>query len=199
MADEIEGATEEAQGEPKVANEPLTMDAVKKMIQSETDRVRTEYVRKLKEVEAEKDGLVKERMSEKERAAYELEQREKLIAQKDMEIRAREVDIEKSRVMSELEIPREFADYITGNDGNEIALKATKFMDVFSEAVAREANRKLAGSMNKPVVGETKGGVSRAQLDDLTEWRKIWAMPRGPEKDKLMAERIAAAGNLNAE
>ena len=91
MAEET-GQTEETQAEPETKPEPLTMDAVKKMIQSETDRVRTEYVQKLKESEAEKEELKKAQMDEAERLRYEKEAAEKRAA--DIEARQKELELD---------------------------------------------------------------------------------------------------------
>lgn len=59
----------------------MTKEDVEKIIQSATDRVRTEYSQKLKATEAEAEELKKQAMSEKERIAYEKEAAENRAAE----------------------------------------------------------------------------------------------------------------------
>ena len=201
MSDEVEvtGQTPEdgeAVQEPK---QEITMDMVKKMIQSETDRVRTEYSRKLKETEAEKETLLKERMSEKERANYELERQKKENEEVRRDLANQKLQLERASVIGELEVPKSLADYVTGENRDEIAAKATQLMDAFKSEVAREVNRKLAGSTATPESSDPDSSVSRGQLDDLGEWKKIYAMKPGPEKDKAIIDRMDAVKRLGVE
>ena len=48
---------EDKGGEPTPEDIPLTMEEVRKLIQSETDKVRTEYSKKLKDAMAEAERL----------------------------------------------------------------------------------------------------------------------------------------------
>ena len=71
-------------GDSGQAGGQMTAEDIKKLIQSETDKVRTEYAKKLKAEQDEKDRLLKEKMSDEEKAKFE---RDKL--QKDLEERER--------------------------------------------------------------------------------------------------------------
>lgn len=202
MADEVEVTgqtpdTREAVQEPKQVT--LTEDMVRKIVQSETDRVRTEYSRKLKETEAEKEVLIKERMSDKERTAYELERREKELDEKNKTIADRELKLLKADVIGEMEIPKALADYVTGGDRDTMIANATQLMDTFRTEVAREVNRKLAGSSARPESSDPDSSPSRGQLDDLGDWKKIFAMRPGPEKDKAITDRMDAVKRMGVE
>lgn len=189
MADAEQATGETAAEEPQAGQgqqqteQPLTLDAVKKLIQSETDRVRTEYSRKLKEVETEKEELQKERMSEKERADYELKQREKRIAETQAELAKRELALERANVIREMEIPKTLADFVDGKDRDDIISNARQLMTSFSEAVQAEVNRKLASSGAKPQAGDQQ---AQPQATNIGDWHKAWGMPPGPEKDAVI-------------
>ena len=182
--------------EPKPEDSSLTKADIEKMIQSETDRVRREYSDKLKASETEKEELLKEKMSEKERATFELEQREKAIAERDATIATRELALEKTQVLAELNIPGKFSNRINGSNREEMDADAKSFMADVNELVQDGIEKKLVSSSDPPVVGDKVPPVNRGQLDNMAEWQKIFDMPAGPEKDKAEADLIAAAENL---
>ena len=191
MADEVKatGGTPEEGGklqEPKT-EAPLTLEAVKKLIQSETDRVRTEYVQKLKTVESEKETLIKERMTEKERTQFELEQRERSIAEKDRAIADRELALERANVIAEMEIPKLLADFVSGKDRDSLASNAKKLMEHFNTEVLKEVNKRLAGAGPKPQASETA-------TDGTVNWNAIWNMKAGPEKEAALEKAFATLG-----
>ncbi len=79
QAEPTQGATE-AQVTEKVEALP---ENVRKAIQSEVDRVRTKYVQELKKANDEIEGIKKERMTDEEKRRFELDKREREIAEKD--------------------------------------------------------------------------------------------------------------------
>src|SRR5690625_265535 len=96
------------EGDGNHTPEPLTEEAVRKMIQSETDRVRTEYVKKLKALEAERDELKKQAMSEQERQQFEAEKRAEELEEKDRLLRQRELALYAVDALREKDLPIEF-------------------------------------------------------------------------------------------
>ena len=185
MADEkgAEGTPVE-QGDPKQTQkeEPLTLEAVKKMIQSETDRVRTEYSRKLKDVETEKEELQKERMSEKERAQFEIEQERRKNKEAAEEVATQRLELDRTQVILDLAIPKPLARFIQGKSKDEMIGNAEALTKYIDAEVLRGINAKLATSAEKVQSGEKK----ETSGTDLAAWQKVWAMPPGPEKDSAM-------------
>ena len=170
--------------EPTKETPALSKEDVEKMIQSATDRVRTEYSSKLKEVEAEKEELQKERMSEKERATFELEQERKRNEQTALELAQRELALERANIIQELSVPKDLAPFVQGKDRNDILSNTQNLMKSFNDAVLREVNRKLATSGDTPQAGETQQPINY----NIADWQKIWAMPPGPEKDAALSK-----------
>lgn len=190
-----ERGEQDVKKEVKRAESALTKEDIEKMIQSASDRVRTEYSQKLKAVEAEKEELQKEKMSEKERAAFELEQREKAIAERDATIAARELALERHEILSSLDVPPKLAKRIIGSNRAEIEADAKSYMADYAEAVAAGVDKKLVSNTESPEMGDRVAPISRGDIDDIAVWKKrVWDLPPGPEQDKARAA-LFAAGN----
>jgi len=176
--------------EPQKKPEPeaLKKEDIEKMIQSATDRVRTEYSQKLKEVEAEKEELQKQSMSEKQRAEFELEQQRKKNAETAAELAQRELALERVSIITELSIPRDLADFVQGKDRNDILSNAKNLMKSFETAVLQGINKRLAQD------GEDPQSSDETPRGGKVDWQKIWAMPPGPEKDTAIEEAFAKEG-----
>ena len=201
MSDEqaVETKTEETQEESKQTQEaPLTLEAVKKMIQSETDRVRTEYSGKLKDREAELEKLQKEKMSEKERAAFELEQQKKANAATAAELAKRELALDKAGVITELEVPKELAPYVMGDSKEQILSSAKALMDTFAVEVAKGVEKRLASNTSKPEMGDKVDIVAFATAEKFgAAARVVDAMPPGPEKEAAYDKLYEAAEKIS--
>ena len=198
MSDEKvdETKTEETQDESKQTKEaPLTLEDVKKLIQSETDKVRTDYSGRLKEKETELETLQKEKMSAAQLAKYEAEQREKALAEKDAKIAERELALDKASVIAELEVPKGLAPFVTGDSKETISSSAKALMDTFAIEVEKAVEVKLVSSSDPPVVGDkVPEPKTLTQLDEMG--LAVNAMPPGPEKEKAYAAFIEAAGKI---
>lgn len=183
---DVQGAEETTvkQEDRKQTQETLTREDVEKMVQSAADRVRTEYSRKLKEVEAEKEEIQKQSMSEKERAAFELEQSRKKNAETAAELSRRELALERATIINEMAIPKDLAQYVQGKDGNEIRVNAANMMKAVEDRVLKIVNERLATSGETPRTGNEPA----PQAGDKTGWEKAWAMKPGPEKDAAIAK-----------
>lgn len=196
MSDEQKGAEETTgtqedhqQTKQEAPQETLTRDDIQKMIQSETDRVRTEYSRKLKEVESEKEELQKQSMTEKQRAEFELEQQRKKNADTSAELAQRELALERANIIQELSIPKDLAPFISGKDRNDILSNAKNLMQSVDAMVLREVNRKIAENGGpEPQSGDVQAPQGNA------DWQSIWAMKPGPEKDAAIEKAFASSG-----
>ena len=140
----------------------MTKEDVEKIIQSATDRVRTEYSRKLKETEAEAEELKKQAMSEKERIAYEKEAAEKRAA----ELQARFDEMERKALITEGLAQNSIDPKAMGlmrqpKDATELESWVTEFNAHVESEVTRRVNERLAGTP-KPKGGETNEPVNYA-------------------------------------
>ena len=207
MADEtVTAGEEQATGSPETAKvaEPSIKDILAqmeqiKLAQSGSDKKVKELTTALTAERQEKDKLLKERMSEKEKAQWELEQREKALADKDAELRAKEVALLRASVITEMDVPKELASRLMGNTRDEMVSDAKALIEAMNKAVSVEVNKRLATSGVTPRAGETRPGLTRAQLDSHEDWSAVLAMPPGPEKDKAIADRMAAASKFGSE
>ena len=178
--------TEDAKNEPSITDLMGMIDELKKA-QSGSDRKVKELSTALTQAEQEKEELQKERMSEKERATFELEQQRKKNAETAAELAQRELALERANVITELSIPKDLAKFVDGKDKNDILSNAKDLMQSFDNAVLREVNRKLGEEGETPTSSDDK---PTGQVD----WPKIWAMPPGPEKDAAIEEAFQKSG-----
>lgn len=133
------GATEEAT-ESKEAEQPLTMEMVQKMLQSETDKIRTEYTKKLKAVETEKEEIVKKSMSDEEKRQYELDQLQKQLQDKEAAILQKEMTIKTVDLLKENDLPLEFKDFINASNDEELTDRLTKLKTVWNDALKQHVD-----------------------------------------------------------
>ena len=151
-----QGATDEA----KETEKPLTLEMVQKMIQSENDKIRTEYTKKLKAVETEKEEILKKSMSDEEKRQYELDQMQKQLEEKERAITHKEMTIKTVDLLKANDLPLEFRDFITANTDDELTDRITKLKSVWLDAIkahvdgtfkagGREPQRNIAGNMTE--------------------------------------------------
>ena len=137
-----EGATDTTEE----TKEELTLEQVQKMIQSETDKVRTEYSKKLKALEREKEELEKAKMTEEEKAKYELEKYQKELAEKEKAIALKELTIITGDLLKENGLPFEFRDFLIGTDEEDTKLKISLFKKEWDKAIKAEVEGRFKAS-----------------------------------------------------
>lgn len=141
------GATNEgATDTTEETKEELTLEQVQKMIQSETDKVRTEYSKKLKALEREKEELEKAKMTEEEKAKYELEKYQKELAEKEKAIALKELTITTGDLLKENGLPFEFRDFLIGTDEEDTKLKISLFKKEWDKAIKAEVESRFKAS-----------------------------------------------------
>jgi hypothetical protein len=145
MPEEITAEPVEPEGTTETQEKPLTVDDVKKLIQSETDKVRTEYSRRLKEKEKELEAVKTEQMSEKEKQAYELQKKEAELADKEKKIFLAELRSNTAKALAESGIALDALDLVVGESEEATtqrvgALKA--LLDKHAQGVRDEFRQK---------------------------------------------------------
>lgn len=136
----------------------LTKEAVEKMIQSATDKVRTEYVKKLKILEAEKEELEKAKMTEEEKRAFEEEKRQKELEAKEQEIRQKELNIKAYDVIVEQELNPKLKPFILADTEEDIETKAKELKSIINNIVETALQEKIKGLGREPHKGGEPAG-----------------------------------------
>ena len=119
----------------------ISKDEIEKMIQSATDKVRTDYVKKLKSLESEKEELKKSAMSEAEKAKYEKEQHEKSLQEKEKELTRKELLIEATDLLKAENLDISFRKYVVGNDIEETKKNIIEFKSFIDSKVKEELDK----------------------------------------------------------
>jgi Tfp pilus assembly protein FimV len=177
MPEEVKPASEPTAQESAPNSEPSLKDMLTqleaiKQAQSGSDRKVKELMAALSRANEEKESLVKERMSDKEKAAYELEQRTKALQEKDAEIQAKVRALTKSEVVSELEVPKILAPRVQGATKDEMVADAKALLKAWNEAVTVEVNKRLLEGSVSPKAGEPATIPGKYKGRDLSSFTK---------------------------
>lgn len=133
--------------EPKT----YTQEEVDKLLQSEADRRVNEAMKK---AERKKEAAIKEatklaKMDEEQRYQYELEQREKAIADKERELALAENKATASMVLSNRGISAELVNLVVAEDADTMNQNIQLLEKAFKESVKAEVEKRLATSTPK--------------------------------------------------
>lgn len=169
MADHIEEqqtqeeVTENTEQQPETKEEPSAspfseeqLKAIEKMVQSETDRVRTQYTKKLKETQQELEKQKTQHMTDAEKAEYERAKWEEEKAAWEAEKERQELEIKRTankhhaaRVISAKGIPAELSDefeaLILDDDTANIDTKADTILKLAEALAAQKLEQSLGG------------------------------------------------------
>ena len=177
-------------GEPAPEDKPLTMDEVRKLIQSETDKVRTEYSRKLKEAQAELERLKAEKMTEEEKAKYEQEKLQKELQEKEQALLQRELNLLAVDLLTEAKMPLEFKEFVVGVDEETTKAKVTTLKNLWNTALEQAVKERFKEKGRDPYdtsgSGDTVKNPWSKEHFNLTEQGRL--LRENPELAKqLMA------------
>lgn len=169
MADHIEEqqtqgeVAENTEQQPETKEEPSAspfseeqLKAIQKMVQSETDRVRTQYTKKLKETQQELEKQKTQHMTDAEKAEYERAKWEEEKAAWEAEKERQELEIKRTankhhaaRVISAKGIPAELSDefeaLILDDDTANIDTKADTILKLAEALAAQKVEQSLGG------------------------------------------------------
>lgn len=142
-----QGDKEAAQGQEE-AKETYTREEVEALLQAEADR---RVAQALKKNERKTEKRIKEAerlaaMNEEERYSYEIEQREKAIAEKEAALRIQENKVEALKIMGEKGVPASLVDFIVREDADDTLANINLFDKEIKKAVAEEVKKRLGGS-----------------------------------------------------
>ncbi len=184
-SEETQGSDETREQGPSMTDVLAQLEAIKQA-QSGSDKKVKELSEALTLANKEKEALQKESMNEKERAAFELEQQKKVNETTAAELAKRELALDKASVITDLEVPKELAPYVQGDSKETILSSAKALMETFAAEVAKGVEKKLATDTELPISGDD--GKPAVPGD----WAVIDAMTPGRDKDKAIADFVAA-------
>lgn len=160
------GTETEAQVQSQVKT--YTEEEVQKMIQSEADRRVSEA---MKTAERKKKDAVKEAqklaaMNEQEKYVYELEQREKALAEKEKALALAENTNEASKILAEKGLSLSLVQFVVAEDAETMKKNIDTLHKAFSACVKAEVEKRLGGKT--PTKSTKTEGVSKEQFKKMS-------------------------------
>jgi hypothetical protein len=139
---------------------------LQKQIQSAEDRVRTQYVKQLKQLEQEKEALLKEKMTEEERAKYELEKQRRELFEKEAALKRQTVELEATNLLASAQLPIQFKPFVLGEDVEQTKQRINDFKKLWDAAVSEEVTKRMAAGGRTPP-SDGAGGKAGLSMNDL--------------------------------
>lgn len=192
----MENEVKEVVEDVKDSTKTYTQEEVDKMVQQEADRratkaVQTNTERLREQWEKEYQQKLEEekelaKLSEKERLARGLEDKEKEIKKRERELSKKQLYFEAKQDLLDKGLPADFADFLVGEDAEGTLTNINKFRETFQTEVEKAVDAKLRSTV--PRKGETieKNPFAKGQIN-LTEQGRL--LKENPSlAKKLMAE-----------
>ena len=128
-----------------------TQEEVDKLLQSEVDRRITSALKKqAKNNEAKiKEAQKLAQMNESEKFQYELEQREKAIAEKEKALALAENKNEASKILADKGLSLDLVDFVIAEDAETMNSNIRLLEKAFKDSVKREVEKRLGSSAPK--------------------------------------------------
>lgn len=150
------------------------LEVVNKAIQSSTDKVRTEYSLKLKNVNEE---LSKFKPTDKSDVEKQLEQRQKELEKKEKEIADKELSYTVKEKLSAKGLPSELAKYINVGDDVDSAI----------EELGGTLNNYFLNGTHKPSSHTKNEGITKEQFKKMGYAERTKLLETNPELYKKLA------------
>lgn len=147
--------------------------SVQKLIQSETDRVRTDYSKKLKDAEQELSQFKPVEKSDKEK---ELEQKEQELLAKEKLIEEKAKTSQIATMLSEKGLPSELSTYLQfGEDVTETI-----------DGVSKVLNALILGNSNQPSTHSKTQAITKEQFKGMNYLERTNLLNTNPELYKKL-------------
>lgn len=167
MADNNEVLENNEQEQETKEIKTYTQEEVDALLQQETDRritsAQKKWEKKSQEKVREAEKLAK--LSEQERFQYELEQREKAIAEKEKQMALMENKAEASKALNERGISIALADFVVAEDADTMMENIKLLEDEFKKSVKAEVEKRLSSNSPKKNLGT--GEITREEFMKL--------------------------------
>jgi hypothetical protein len=177
---------QEQQTETK--EQPLTMEAVQKLIQSETDKIRTQYSQKVKEKEKELEDVKTQNMSELEKQQYELDKARNELERQKAELKQEKLTNKVTDLLNEKKLPLDFKSWLIGNDEESTTKNVETFQQTWNTAIQSAVEERFKQNGYKPTEGNTttQGTITKEQFQALGYSERIKIFNENPELYKQL-------------
>lgn len=145
----------------------FTEEEVNKKLQSETDKVRTEYSKKIKEMENKIKELTP---TEKSPEQLELEERIKKLENKEKEVQAKELELKVSETLESNGLTSQLAKYLNMQGVEDIESYVKEVSEVIGQHIN---NSKLNGSFKPNKHNSNKTTITKEQFQNMSYTERI--------------------------
>ncbi|APH24994.1 TPA: capsid assembly scaffolding protein Gp46 family protein [Clostridium botulinum] len=161
--------TQEQEVSQKVEKElkTFTEEEVNKQLQSETDKVRTEYSKKIKAMEEELKEL---KPKEKTQEQIELENRVQALEQKEKEIQAKELQLKISKTLSDNGLPSQLSRYINLQGVEDVESYLVEVKNVLTEHINNSA---LNNSFKPQKHNSNKTSITKEDFNKMSYMERM--------------------------
>lgn len=183
-AEENKDVEAEDDGEEKTEPEftDAQLEIIKKMVQSETDKVRTKYVKKVKELEEEKNELLTAKMTVEEKAEHDRKVREKELAEKERELSAKENRLYAIDALKKSEMPLDFLEFVVGADEGDTDTKIATLSQLWTKALNKAISERMKGIGRKPGSGDGQpAAITKEQFAKMKYTEKLALRKENPQ------------------
>lgn len=161
-------------------DKPLTLEDVQKMIQSETDKVRGEYSKKLKDKDKELEEVRLSSMTEDEKKAEMLKNATTELEKKQAELLHKELTLGTIDLLKENDLPLDAKDFLLGKDLESTKANVEAFKNMFATALEQAVTERFKQTGKEHVEGGspkgryTQADVAKMSPDEINaNWEKI--------------------------
>lgn len=154
-------------------DEQLTMDKVEKMIQSATDKVRTEYNKKLKLKEKEMEEFKKSSMTEQQQIDYEkqkledeLSKREQALLEKEEVFKRSQLENETLKLLQTENLPLEAQAFLIGTNIDTTTDNIKAFKVMFDNAIESVVSERIKNT-SKEHKQSSSSTISKAEFKNM--------------------------------
>lgn len=167
-----------------------THEEVEKMIQAEADRrVNQAYQKWEKDSQkklTEAEKLAK--MSEDEKKAYQLTQKEQEIAAKEREFILKENKLTASSLLNEKGLPTDLLDFVVSETAEDTMARINKLEQAFKNAVAAQVKTVIGGNSPKASVA-TPTGITPEKFATMNYKERLELLKSNPELYKRLTTK----------
>ena len=148
---------------------PATQEELDALLQREGDRRVSDALKKFdkKKADAIKEAERLATMSAEEKFKYELDKREKAIAEKERNLTLAENKIEAQKILSSKSLPIELVDLVVAEDAETMMGRIKGLETAFTTAVKTEVENRLKSTPPKTATTKEKPNYSKMSLAEI--------------------------------
>lgn len=168
-------------------------EMMQKQVQSAEDRIRTQYTKEIKEKENLIKALETAKMTEEERTAHELAERERIVAEKEEQIKRMTLESHAAKIVSDpkYKLTNEALQFIHAENETEIENRA----NALSKFIEAETQKRLEAEFAKH--GYNPAGTKQSGSTEKNPWTK--GQENYTEQGRIIRENPEKAKQLAAQ